>query len=255
MPTFLFDKIIFGPVQSRRLGVSLGINLLPINKKICSFDCIYCECGLNEKLNKGEMPTAADVKKELELKLIEMSQSGKLPDVITFAGNGEPTLHPEFNQIIEFTLKLRETYCLNARVAVLSNGFHIDKAFEGLLKVDDNILKLDSGLESTICSIDRPNGSYSILKIVENLKRFEGKFIMQSMFIKGSFNGQLIDNTTEENLLPWLEIIAQTKPQKVMIYTIDRSTPVNSIEKIATERLNEIAARVELLGIQTQVSG
>lgn len=255
MPTFLFDKIIFGPVQSRRLGVSLGINLLPINKKICSFDCIYCECGLNEKLSKGEMPAAADVHKQLELKLIEMSQAGKLPDVITFAGNGEPTLHPDFNQIIEFTLKLRSTYCPNARVAVLSNAFHIDKAFEGLLKVDDNILKLDSGLESTICSIDRPNGSFSILKIVENLKRFEGRFIMQTMLIKGSFNGELIDNTTEENLLPWLEIIAQTKPRKVMIYTIDRSTPVNSIEKIDAAKLNEIAARVELLGIQTQVSG
>ena len=259
MSTFLFDKIIFGPVRSRRLGVSLGINLLPVDSKVCSFDCIYCECGLNpeKREKKAELPGRAKVAEDLEKKLKEMNENGMPPDVITFAGNGEPTLHPEFSGVIDDTVNLRDKYCPEARIAVLSNASRINnkKVFNALLKVDDNIQKLDSGIEETIRFLDRPNYNFSLRKTVEDLMRFKGKVIVQTMFVKGEFNGIPVDNTTEEDISAWLELLKEIKPESVMIYTIERDTPFDTLYKVPVDKLYEIARRVEDIGLTTQVSG
>ncbi len=258
MSTFLFDKIIFGPVTSRRLGISLGINLLPTDRKLCSFDCIYCECGFNPDKNapKADLPNSKIVKESLELKLQEMSGEKKLPDVITFAGNGEPTLHPEFAEIIDDTIELRNKFAPKAKIAVLSNASKINstKVFNALLKIDDNIQKLDSGIEETICLLDRPVGSFNLQETVEALKRFEGQVTIQTLFVKGSFKNKTIDNTTSQEVETWLKLIKEIAPKEVMVYTIDRDTPVKTLEKITKQKLEEIAQKVRELGIKAQVS-
>lgn len=258
MSTFLFDNIIFGPVKSRRLGISLGINLLPVNRKICSFDCIYCECGFNPGTNapSSVLPDREEVRESLEEKLKEMNEQKVLPDVITFAGNGEPTLHPDFPSIIDDTLMLRKKYCSNARVAVLSNStrIHSPAIFEALLKVDDNILKLDSANPDTIRLIDRPSGHFDLENCVENLKKFNGQLTIQTLFLNGSINGTLVDNSTDEEVEEWLKLVNYIAPREVMVYTIERETPVNTLKKVSAERLDQIAAKVSLLGIKVQVS-
>ncbi len=259
MSTFLFDKIVFGPVKSRRLGVSLGINLLPTDSKVCSFDCIYCECGLNPKIRekKAELPARERVYSSLESKLQGMVAEGVPPDVITFAGNGEPTLHPDFAGIIDDTILLRDRYCADARIAVLSNASRIQnqKVFNALLKIDDNIQKLDSGIEDTILMLDKPNYHFSIEETVDNLCRFNGRVIIQTMFVKGEFDGNKVDNTTEEDISSWLKLLNRIKPQSVMIYTIERDTPFDTLSKVPLKELNKIADQVERIGIKTQVSG
>jgi wyosine [tRNA(Phe)-imidazoG37] synthetase (radical SAM superfamily) len=259
MATFLFDKIIFGPVKSRRLGVSLGINLLPTNVKVCSFDCIYCECGWTPKKyeRKVELPDRVEVREKLEQKLLEMIAEKELPDVITFAGNGEPTLHPEFEGIIDDTVELRNKLTPNARIAVLSNATMLHKkgVFNALLKVEDNIQKLDSAFENTVRILDCPNGSFNLQKVVEQLTQFNGKVIIQTMFIKGSFKETEIDNTTEKEILAWIELLKKIQPAQVMIYTIARDTPINSLKKIPVQQLNSIAERVKSAGFEVQVSG
>ncbi|HLW06547.1 MAG TPA: radical SAM protein [Marinilabiliaceae bacterium] len=258
MSTFLFDKIIFGPVTSRRLGISLGINLLPTDRKLCSFDCIYCECGFNPDKNvaKAELPSSKIVKEKLKRTLQKMSNEEQLPDVITFAGNGEPTLHPEFAEIIDNTIELRNKFAPKAKIAVLSNASKIssEKVFNALLKIDDNIQKLDSGIEETICLLDRPVGPFSLQKTVEGLKRFEGQVTIQTLFVKGSFKNKTIDNTTPQEVEAWLKLIKDIAPKEVMVYTIDRDTPVKTLQKITKEKLEEIAEMVRKLGIKTQVS-
>ncbi len=258
MPTFLFDKIIFGPVTSRRLGVSLGINLLPANRKVCSFDCIYCECGFNP--GKGAvapiLPTREEVCDHLAVKLQEMSTHQRPPHVITFAGNGEPTIHPHFPGIIDDTIQLRNQYCPDARIAVLSNAtrIHSPAVFEALLKVDDNIQKLDSAFEDTIRLLDRPQGHFDLTETVEHLQRFRGKVIIQTLFVSGSFNGIPFDNSSEEEVTAWLLLIQKIAPKEVMVYTIARDTPIDTLVKIAPKRLHEIAERVRNVGFQAQVS-
>ena len=259
MGTFLFQDIIFGPVKSRRLGISLGINLLPVNKKICTFDCIYCECGFNNqnKEIKTQMPTKEEVLAQLKNVLEDMKSKGTAPNVITFAGNGEPTIHKDFEEIIDGTISLRNNYFPEARIAVLSNSTLIDKpsVFRALNKIDDNILKLDSGIEESINILDQPVSKFSIAETVKNLKRFKGNLIIQTMFVKGSYKGRDVNNTTDEDINSWLELLKSIAPKQVMIYTIDRDTPVEGLEKIPLEKLNEIARMVENLGIKTQVSG
>ena len=259
MPTFLFDEIIFGPVKSRRLGVSLGINLLPTNTKVCSFDCIYCECGWTPKkyIEKVKLPTRKEVKEKLESKLIEMKLQKELPDVITFAGNGEPTLHPEFAGIIDDTILLRDGLSYNTRIAVLSNAtmLHKPDVFNALLKIEENIQKLDSAFTSTIQILDCPNGNFNLDKVVDQLSAFNGKVIIQTMFIKGTFKEQVVDNTTEQEIYAWLELLKKINPMQVMIYTIARDTPLETLTRISSKELNTIAARVEKTGIPTQVSG
>lgn len=259
MSTFLFDKIIFGPVHSRRLGVSLGVNLLPINKKICTYDCIYCECGFNGDHATAipQMPKREEVSRELEEVLREMKVKAKAPNVITFAGNGEPTIHKDFAVIIDDTIALRNKYFPDARIAVLSNATmtHRQSVFEALKKVDDNILKLDSGLEETIRLLDRPQGAFTLAGLVDNLRKFEGQLIIQTMFVRGLYNGKEVDNTTNENVAAWLKLLKEIGPKSVMIYTIERDTPVEGLVKVPLQVLKQIAQRVEEMGIPTQVSG
>jgi len=258
VPTFLFDKIIFGPVKSRRLGVSLGINLLPTNVKVCSFDCIYCECGRNPKKyeEKAVLPSRIEVQRKLKEKLTEMASENLLPDVITFAGNGEPTLHPEFAGIIDDTLELRDQLSPGARIAVLSNATMIHKnvVFQALLKVEDNIQKLDSAFEETIKLLDCPIKNFSLQKTVEQLTEFQGKVIIQTLFLRGTYQGQKVDNTTEKEILAWIELLKKIKPSQVMIYTIARDTPIDTLEKVSAKDLNSIAIQVENAGFKVQVS-
>ena len=259
MATFLFDKIIFGPVKSRRLGVSLGINLLPTNVKVCSFDCIYCECGRTPKKyeEKAILPKRAEVRERLEETLKNMVANNQLPDVITFAGNGEPTLHPEFPKIIDDTIELRDKFTPNARIAVLSNAtmLHKKSVFNALLKIKDNIQKLDSAFEDTVRMLDIPNSSFNLEKVVKQLESFKGKVIIQTMFIRGTFNGHKIDNTTENEISAWLKLVQRINPSQVMIYTIARDTPINTLEKVPLHQLNSIAKQVRSFGFDVQVSG
>ena len=259
MSTFLFDQIIFGPVKSRRLGVSLGVNLLPTDSKVCSFNCIYCECGWTPKKReqKAILPTREMVKQKMEEKLTEMVESNELPDVITFAGNGEPTLHPEFEGIIDDTIGLRDRLTPKARIAVLSNAtmLHKPAVIRALLKVEDNIQKLDSAFEETIRKIDCPTTHFKLNDVVENLKSFNGKVIIQTLFLRGNCNGETIDNTTEPEITEWLKLVAEIKPSQVMIYTIDRDTPATGLEKVKLPELQQIASRVKKIGFKVQVSG
>ena len=257
MSTFLFDKIVFGPVKSRRLGVSLGINLLPVDRKLCNFDCVYCECGLNIKgSSNSPLPLRKEVYEALELKLTEMQQSGETPDVITFAGNGEPTMHPDFDTIIQDTIDLRNQFFPQSLISVLSNStmLHKPSVVEALKKVDQNILKLDSGLLSTIVKLNKPTGNYDLGKIIAQLKEFEGNLIIQTMFTRGEVDGTMIDNTLEEDVFSWQKTIETIKPKMVMIYTIDRDTPFDGLKKIPKSELESIAQRIKLLGIDIQVS-
>lgn len=257
MATFLFDRIVFGPIKSRRLGSSLGINLLPNESKLCNFNCIYCECGWNSKEAKKNFHPRDEVKQHLKEKLDELKKFHNLPDVITFAGNGEPTMHPEFAGIIDDTIELRNAVSPKTKIAVLSNATLISRpnVFEALKKVDQNILKLDSAFEATVNLINNPQGSYSTQKLVDKLKEFEGRLIIQTMFLKGTYNGLVVDNTTEVEVSAWLELLLQIKPNELMIYTIARDTPAKDLEKVEVDELNAIAARAkQLLGIPVQVS-
>ena len=208
--TIIYPSPIFGPVHSRRLGVSLGINLMPGDGKICSFDCIYCECGFNKDFKpKAARPTREEVQQALKSKLKDMQQNGPAPDVLTFAGNGEPTLHPDFAGIISDTLQLRDHYFPKAKVSVLSNStmIHKPEVFEALRRIDNNILKLDTVDEAYIQALDQPAKGYDVQRIIQHMKAFEGRCIIQTMFLKGSYNGKDMDNTSDSYVLPWLETV------------------------------------------------
>ena len=255
--TALYNNIIFGPIRSRRLGISLGVNLLPIESKLCSFDCIYCECGWNdEHPGKRRFNAREDVRDMLDAKLAEMVAEGTPPDVITFAGNGEPTMHPDFEQIIDDTIALRDKHCPSAKVSVLSNAtqIHREDVRRALLRVDNNILKLDSAFDATVQLVNKPQGAYTVARIVELLKAFEGRLIVQTMFLRGEYLGQRVDNTTEEEVTAWLRLIEEIAPKQVMVYSLDRDTPCKTLEKVEKDELSEIAKRVEALGIACSVA-
>lgn len=259
MATFLFDQTIFGPVISRRLGISLGINLLPVDSKLCSFDCIYCECGWNpeRKNNRAVLPARDVVRSLLQQKLLEMAEDSELPDVITFAGNGEPTLHPDFSGIIEDTLQLRDEISPKSRIAVLSNSttLHKPRVVEALKKVDDNILKLDSGILETIILLNKPEGRLDLDKLVRQLKQFNGAVIIQTMFLRGTFNGAEVDNTTDFEVEKWIGLLKEIQPLMVMIYSIARDTPAENLYGVPLAELEGIASRVESeTSISVQVS-
>ena len=242
--TVIYPSPIFGPVHSRRLGVSLGINLLPADGKVCTFDCIYCECGFNaDHRPKQPLPTREKVRSALEARLRDMQQNG-------------PTAHPRFPEIIEDTLALRDKYFPNAKVSVLSNStfIHRPAVFEALNKIDNNILKLDTVDEEYIRVLDRPTGHYSIREIIEGMKAFKGNCIIQTMFLKGSYKGQDMDNTSDKFVLPWLEAVKEIAPRQVMIYTIDRETPDHDLQKATHEELDRIAERIRETGIPVSVS-
>lgn len=255
--TSLYNNIIFGPIRSRRLGLSLGVNLLPIESKLCSFDCIYCECGWNgDHPGKRRFNSREDVRAMLDETLARMVKEGTPPDVITFAGNGEPTMHPDFEQIIDDTIALRDKHCPTARVSVLSNAtqIHREDVRRALLRVDNNILKLDSAFDATVQLMNKPQGSYTVRGIVELMKLFEGRLIVQTMFLRGEYLGQKVDNTTDEEVAAWLELVKEIAPRQVMVYSLDRDTPCQTISKVEKDELREIAKRVEALGIECSVA-
>lgn len=258
MGTFLFDDIIFGPVRSRRLGASLGVNLLPANAKWCSFNCIYCECGWTQRrtFDVNGYPSQHEIRNALETRLIRMMERNEPLDVITFAGNGEPTLHPEFPGIIDDTILLRNKFFPNVDIAVLSNStmIHLKEVRDALLKIEQNILKLDSAIEETFILLNQPDRDFNFQKMVETLKFFKGKFILQTMFVNGSFKGHLFNNTSENELNAWVKIVEELAPLRVMIYTIARDTAAKNVEKIPLEKLNEIAGLIAKRGIPVQIS-
>lgn len=255
--TVIYPSPIFGPVHSRRLGVSLGINLLPADGKVCSFDCIYCECGFNADHRAHQpLPTREEVRQALESKLQDMQANGPKPDVLTFAGNGEPTAHPQFSEIIEDTLALRDKYFPDAKVSVLSNStfIHRPAVFDALSKVDNNILKLDTVNEDYINLLDRPTGRYSVNDIIEGMKAFKGNCIIQTMFLKGGYQGKDMDNTSDEYVLPWLKVVKEIAPRQVMIYTIDRETPDHDLRKATPAELDRIVELIKAAGIPATAS-
>ena len=257
MATVIYPSPIFGPVHSRRLGVSLGINLLPADGKFCTFDCIYCECGFNADFRPHQkLPTREEVRSALEARLLDMQQNGPKPDVLTFAGNGEPTAHPQFAGIMEDTLALRDKYFPEAKVSVLSNSTFIHKpeVFDALNKVDNNILKLDTIDAIYINKVDRPTGHYDVKQVIERMKAFKGNLIVQTLFMKGMFEGESVDNTTDNYVLPWLEVVKEIAPRQVMIYTIDRETPAPDLLKATHEELDRIGELVREAGIPCSVS-
>lgn len=255
--TIIYPAPIFGPVHSRRLGVSLGINLMPADGKVCTFNCIYCECGFNEDFRpRLPRPTREEVYMALEAHLKEMKQNGPAPDVLTFAGNGEPTAHPHFAEIIDDTIALRNKYFPNAKVSVLSNAtmLHKPNVFDALNKIDNNILKLDTVDEAYIRLVDKPLGNYSVAEIIRQIKLFQGNCIIQTMFMKGTFDGKDVNNTVDNYVNPWLEAIKEITPRQVMIYTIDRETAAEGLEKATHEELDAIANKLRKLGIEVSVS-
>ena len=265
MSTVIYPSPIFGPIHSRRLGISLGINLQPADGKVCTFDCIYCECGFN-KDHRPTLPRPSRelVAQKLEEQLQKMVAEEQLPDVLTFAGNGEPTSHPHFAEIIDDTIRLRNQYCPDAKVCVLSNStmIHRPEVHDALMRVDDNILKLDTVDPTYINKVDRPTGHYDVKQIIEHMKAFNGHIIIQTMFMRGSLplspsegrGDSEADNTGEEFVGPWLEVVKQIKPQQVMVYTIDRETPAKGLEKASREQLDAIRDRVIAAGIPCTAS-
>ena len=252
MSTIIYPSPIFGPVHSRRLGISLGINLLPADGKVCSFDCIYCECGFNEDHRPSlPLPTREEVAQALEVKLQQMQAEGQMPDVLTFAGNGEPTCHPHFAEIIDDTISLRDRYCPKARVSVLSNStmIHRHEVHQALMRVDNNILKLDTVDPIYINKVDHPAGTYDVQAIIERMKTFNGHIIIQTIFMRGECNGENVDNTSDAYVQPWLDTVKEIAPQQVMVYTIDRETPTQGLLKATHEQLDAIRDRVIALGI------
>lgn len=254
----IFDSIVYGPIHSRRLGISLGMNLFPTDGKLCTFDCIYCECGYNKDHRPHEkMPRREEVREALARKLDEMRADGKVPDVITFAGNGEPTMHPDFAGIIDDTIAIRDQHCPSAKIAVLSNSTMLGKedVFQALCKIEDNIMKLDSVLDKRIRQINVPNQpGFCFDELLKNLCRFDGKVTIQTMFLHGESNGEPVDNLSEEEISGWIEALKQIRPKQVMIYTIDRATPLQTLRKATKDELDAIAARARGEGFDVTVS-
>ncbi len=257
MSTVIYPSPIFGPVHSRRLGVSLGINLMPGDGKVCTFDCVYCECGFNADFRPTlRRPTREEVHEALEARLRDMQAHGPRPDVLTFAGNGEPTAHPHFAEIIDDTLALRDAYFPQAKVSVLSNSTFIQRpeVFAALCRVDNNILKLDTVDADYIRLVNQPTGAYDVRRIIQGLEAFHGNLIIQTMFMKGRYEGKNVDNTTDRYVLPWLEAVKRIAPRQVMIYTIDRETPDHDLLKATHEELDRIAALITEAGLKVSVS-
>ena len=258
MQTVLFHSTIFGPIHSRRLGTSLGVNLLPDDGKICSFDCLYCEAGYNAQGHGTTgIPSREDVKRRLEEKLKSMKEGGERLDVITFSGNGEPTLHPEFEGVIEDTLALRDRYYPEVKVSVLSNATRLGNpgVVRALAKVDNNILKLDSAIEETVRLIDRPAPGYDLGKVKEQIGSFGNAAIVQTMICRGEHEGKTIDNSTEEEISALIEAYKAIRPGEIMIYSLDRPTPETKLQRVPKEELAAIASRITAeTGIPVQVA-
>jgi wyosine [tRNA(Phe)-imidazoG37] synthetase (radical SAM superfamily) len=249
-----FDEIVFGPIFSRRLGSSLGVNLLPSKGKLCNFDCIYCECGWN-KDGRGDsrFPELEDIERALDEKMSKAASEGVSVDSVTFSGNGEPTMHPKFPEVIDVTLRLRDKYFPDAKVSVLSNATLIgrDAVAAALMRVDNPILKIDASSDELVRKINKPVGSYSLAEIVDNLRKFEGRFILQTMFLRSPE----FDSASPEALEAWMDIVRELKPREVMVYTIDRETPDKSLEKYTVEQMREMVRPLIDEGYSIQIRG
>ena len=249
----LFDSIVYGPIHSRRLGVSLGMNLMPTTAKLGTFDCVYCECGWNQPVSHPVLPTRKQVSEALTSQLSTLNTP---LDVITFSGNGEPTLHPEFLGIIEDTCALRDQYCPNAKISVLSNSTQLGRpeVIEALRLCDNRILKLDSAIDATMQLIDQPvNPNLTVEQIAQWLSLFEGDFTLQTCFLRGEYHGQIIDNTTPAELSAWYAMIKRLHPKQVMIYVIDRATPLQTLSKVPASEMEAIAEPLRQQGIDVIV--
>lgn len=258
MVTILFHSTIFGPIHSRRLGASLGVNLSPNDGKVCSFDCVYCEAGYNSQgAGTTGLPRREDVSRELEMKLKSMIEAGEHLDVITFSGNGEPTLHPQFAEIIDDTITLRDKYFPQVKISVLCNSTRLgdESVVAALRKVDNNILKLDSAITSTMRLIDQPaSPSFTSEGVIEQIAQFAGQCVVQTMFLRGEHDGKNIDNTTIEEVEALIRAYKRISPRQVMIYSIDRKTPEQKLEKVSREELEAIASQMSREGINVTVS-
>ena len=257
----LFQSIVYGPIHSRRLGISLGMELMPLEHKLCSFNCVYCECGWNEPVHQPKLPTREEVRQALEEKLSQMVNdtcpNGTSLDVITFSGNGEPTLHPDFLGIIEDTCALRDRYYPSAKVSVLSNSTQLARpdVVKALRLCDNRILKLDAGTDKMMRCIDLPvNEDLTVATLIERLAQFEGDFTLQTCFLRGEHIGQPIDNTTPEELAAWYQAVDQLHPKQIMIYVIDRKTPEEHLTKIPREEMERIAAPLRAKGYDVIIS-
>ena len=253
----LFKEIAYGPIHSRRLGTSLGMEIMPLDHKLCTFDCVYCECGWNQPVSHPTLPTRDEIRTALEAKLQALTAEGTNPDVITFSGNGEPTLHPDFLPIIKDTCALRNRYCPQAKVSVLSNSTQLGRAevVEALRMCDNRILKLDAATDTMRRRIDQPvNKALDVRTLIGWLKQFDGDFTLQTCFLRGEHAGAVIDNTTGAELRPWYQAVEELRPKQVMIYVIDRQTPEEHLEKISREEMERIAAPLREKGIDVIVS-
>ena len=252
----LFDSIAYGPIHSRRLGTSLGMEIMPLTHKLCTFDCVYCECGWNQPVHKPVLPTREEIREALEAKLQVLLQENVSLDVITFSGNGEPTLHPEFLGIIQDTCALRDRYCPSAKVSVLSNSTQLGRAevVEALRLCDNRILKLDAATDTMMRRIDQPvNKQLTVATLMQWLKQFNGDFTLQTCFLRGTHNGQILDNTAPEELSAWYNAVEELRPKQVMIYVIDRKTPEENLEKISREQMESIAAPLIAKGFNVSI--
>lgn len=253
----LFESIIYGPIHSRRLGVSLGVNLMPEHHKLCTFDCVYCEIGWNSPISHPQLPTRQEVQAALEAFLSTYDFEQSTIDVITFSGNGEPSLHPDFEGIIEDTCALRDHYCSKAKVSVLSNSTQLGRpdVVRALKKCDNRILKLDSALDETMRLIDQPtNKNLTVRQIMDWLGAFDGDFTLQTCFLRGEHKGQKIDNTSPEELTAWYQAVETLRPKQIMIYVIDRATPCQTLEKLSREEMETIAAPLIAKGYNVLIS-
>lgn len=254
--SILFDQIVFGPIHSRRFGNSLGINLLPLTNKICNFNCIYCECGWTDLKSVNDTFFSMKVIREAIEKRFKYISDNKIEiDCITFAGNGEPTMHPNFSEIVDYVISLRDIYFSEKKIVVLSNSALLgnQKVFSALQKVDLRVLKLDAGTEESFQKINKPLSSKKLTWYIEKLKEFKGDLIIQTIFLKGNYQNERIDNTQETEVNSWLNALKEINPKSVMIYTIDRETPAEDLEKISEAELNTIAEKVKSIGIDAQV--
>lgn len=250
----LREETVFGPIFSRRLGSSLGINLLPEKGKICNFDCIYCECGWNrDGRDDTVLPTAEKVRTDLERKLIELQNTSIPVDSITFSGDGEPTINPEFPQIIDDTLRLRDQYYPQAKVSVLSNAtrVHIPEVFNALRKVDNPIMKIDAPTNELIAKINNPAPGYDVARVIEALKQFEGDFVLQTCMLKSPD----FDSSNPKVVLPMMDIVRLLKPREWMVYTIDRPTPMQGLLKFSPQEMKALVQPVIDEGFKVQIKG
>ena len=253
----LFQSIIYGPIHSRRLGTSLGVELMPLEHKLCTFNCVYCECGWNRPVSHPVLPTREEVRAALEKALSTFNFQLSPLDVITFSGNGEPTLHPDFLGIIEDTIALRDRYCPEAKVSVLSNSTQLGRAdvVQALRLCDNRILKLDAATDEMMRRIDLPvNEHLSVDTLIGWLKQFDGDFTLQTCFLKGTHNGLILDNTTSRELSAWYQAVDVLHPKQIMIYVIDRKTPEEHLEKIPREQMESIAAPLREKGYDVIIS-